>query len=86
MTSYKIPKLKDKPINFFSNKPSSSQVIKQSDKKLQNRENNVLSQLQQDRVRRQAEIRRLEILNDSSLQVEKDIKKRAEIEAFKVLF
>ena len=46
----------------------------------------MLSQLQQDRVRRQAEIRRLEILNDSSLQVEKDIKKRAEIEAFKVLF
>ena len=86
MTSYKIPKLQDKPINFFPNKPSSSEVIKQSGKKLQNREDNVLIQLQQDRERRTAEIRRLEILNDSSLKVEKDIKERAQIAALKVCF
>ena len=38
MTSYKIPKLQDKPIDFFPNKPSGSQVTKQSGKKLQNRQ------------------------------------------------
>ena len=46
----------------------------------------MLSQFQQDRVKRQAEIRRLEILNDSSLKVEKDIKERAKVESRKVCF
>ena len=86
MTPFKIPRLTDKPIIVFQKQPSRSQVIKQSSKKLQNREDSVLSQLQQDRDRRQAEIRRLEVLNDSSLKVEKDIKERAEIAAFKVIF
>ena len=46
----------------------------------------MLSQLQQDGEKRKAEIRRLEILNDSSLKVEKDIKERAKIESQKVCF
>ena len=54
--------------------------------KLKNREDSVLSQLQQDREKRQSEIRRLEILNDSSLKVERDIKERAKIESQKVCF
>ena len=62
MTSYRIPKLQDKPIDFFPNKPSGSQVTKQSGNKLQNREDNVLIQLQQDRERRTSEINRLKIL------------------------
>ena len=86
MTSYRIPKLQDKPIDFFPNKPSGSQVTKESSKKLQSREDNILTQLQQDRSRRTSEINRLEILNASSLKVEQDIKKRAEIASSKVGF
>ena len=86
MVPYKIPKLKDKAINFFPNTPSCSQVQKKLVSKLKNREDSVLSQLQQDREKRQSEIRRLEILNDSSLKVERDIKERAKIESQKVCF
>ena len=86
MAPYKIPKITDKAVNFFPNNPSCSQVKKQSVSKLKSREESVLSQLQQDREKRKAEIRRLEILNDSSLKAEKDIRERAKIESQKVCF
>ena len=86
MTSYRIPKLQDKPIDFFPNQPSGSKVPKESSKKLQGREDNILTQLQQDRSRRISEINRLEILNASSLKVEQDLKKRVEIASSKVGF
>ena len=71
MMPFKIPKLTEKPINFFKNQPSSSNVLGHSRQKLKNREDAVVAQLQEDRSRRQAEIHRLELLNDSSLKVEK---------------
>ena len=86
MEPYKIPKLTDKAINFFPNNPSCSKVKMKSLSKLKHREDSVLSQLQKDREKRRAEIRRLEILNDSSLKVEKDIRERAKIESQKVCF
>ena len=46
----------------------------------------MLAQLRQDRDRRISEIRRLEIQNESSLQVEKEIIERAKLEAEKVSF
>ena len=54
--------------------------------KLKSREESVLAQLHQDREKRLSEIRRLEILNDSSLQIEKEIRERAKIESQKVRF
>ena len=86
MDPYKIPKLKDSAINFFPNTKSCSTVKRQSASKLKSREESVLAQLNQDREKRISEIRRLEILNESSLQVEKDIRERSKIESQKVRF
>ena len=86
MDPYKIPKLKDSEINFFPNTKSCSIVKKQSSSKLKSRDESVLAQLRQDRDRRISEIRRLEIQNESSVQVEKEIIKRAKLESEKVSF
>ena len=86
MDPYKIPKLTDSAINFFPTTQSCSKDKKQSVSKLKSREESVLAQLNQDREKRLSEIRRLEILNESSLQIEKDIKERAKIESQKVSF
>ena len=86
MDPYKIPKLKDSAINFFPNTKSCITVKKQSSYKLKSREESVLAQLNQDREKRISEIRRLEILNESSLQVKKEITERSKIESEKVRF
>ena len=86
MDPYKIPKLKDSAINFFPNTKSCSTVKKQSTSQLKSREESVLAQLNQDREKRISEIRRLEILNESSLQVEKEIRERSKLESQKVRF
>ena len=86
MEPYRIPKLKETTIDFFSEKSSGNKLNKLSEKKLDNGKNNLLSELKQDRVKRDFEIGRLQRLQESSLKVEEDIKKITDIENSKVIF